>query len=230
MIRIIFSLFFLFSLSCSSDDIISAEKKSFYNIYKDIAIRKATPSASKQINNKKVYDKAWLSKFRQPIILLSSLDSEKTATLVALGNYKNRLTWVSADGISVSFFNGILIATRGYSQDLMESQNNGLHNLFSKNKKKLLKKYRYLDGENHYRELTFTCSVVAKKNTPSLFLDIKLDTTKFTETCKAGTNSHTNEYYVLPNTSIVLKSKQWISETNGSINIYNYYAFQNNLF
>ena len=158
------------------------------------------------------------------------MDSEKTATLVALGNYKNRLTWVSADGISVSFFNGILIATRGYSQDLMESKNNGLDTLFSKNTKKRLKKYRYLNGENQYTDLNFICSVVAKKNTPSYFLDIKLETTKFTETCKAGTTSHANEYYVLPNTSIVLKSKQWISEANGSIFIYNYYAFQNNLF
>ena len=146
MIRIIFSLFFLFSLSCSSDDIISSEKKSFYNIYKDIVVRKATPSPPKKSKNKKVYDKAWLSKFSQPIILLSSLDGEKTATLVALGNYKNRLTWVSADGISVSFLNGILIATRGYSQDLMESQNDDLHNLFSRNMKKLQKKYRYIDG------------------------------------------------------------------------------------
>ena len=111
----------------------------------------------------------------------------------------------------------------------MESQNNGLSNLFSGNMTKLLKKYRYLDGENQYRELTFICSVVAKKNTPSYLLDMKIETTKFTETCKAGTTSHTNEYYVLPNTSIVLKSKQWISEANGSIIIYNYYAFQGNL-
>ena len=48
---------------------------------------------------------------------------KNTATLVALRkSTMNNLTWVSADGISVSFLNGILIATRGYSQDLMESQ------------------------------------------------------------------------------------------------------------
>ena len=226
--KMMFSVLLL-GLSCSSDKIISTEKASFYKIYKDIVIKESTPSKAKPIKKEKVYDKVWLSKFNQPIILLSSLDGENTATLVALGNYKDKLTWVSADGISVSFLNGILIATRGYSQDLMESQNNGLSNLFSGNMKKFLKKYRYLDGENQYRELTFNCSVVAKKNTPSLFLDMKLDTTKFTETCRAGTISHTNEYYVLPNTSIVLKSKQWISEANGSINIYNYYAFQSNL-
>ena len=228
--RTIFVLLSLLCLSCSSDSIISSEKTLLYKIYKDVIMTRPASSPSKDINEKTLYDKAWLSKFNHPIILLSSLDGKNTATLVALGNYKDKLTWVSADGISVSFFNGILIATRGYSEDLMESQHNDLNTLFSKNTKKRIKKYRYLNGENQYRELTFTCSVVEKINTPSFFLDMRLETTKFTETCKAGTTSHTNEYYVLPNTSIVLKSKQWISETNGSINIYNYYAFQNNLF
>ena len=227
--KIMFSVFLL-GLSCSSDNVITTERVSFYKIYKDIVINKSTSSEAKRIKKKKVYDKVWLSKFNQPIILLSSLDGKNTATLVALGSYKNILTWVSADGISVSFLNGILIATRGYSQDLMESQNNDLDTLFSRNKKNRSKKYRYLNGENQYRELTFICSVVAKKNTPSYLLDMKIETTKFTETCTADTTSHTNEYYVLPNTSIVLKSKQWISEANGSIFIYNYYAFQNNLF
>lgn len=226
--KIMFSVFLL-GLSCSSDKIISTEKESFYKIYKDIVVKKSTPSQAKQIKREKVYDKAWLSKFNQPIILLSSLDGKNTATLVALGNYKNKLTWVSADGISVSFLNGILVATRGYSQDLMESKNNGLDTLFSRKTKKHRKEYRYLNGENQYTELIFTCSVVAKKNTPSYFLEMKLETTKFTENCKAGTTSHDNEYYVLPNTSIVLKSKQWISEANGFMIIYNYYAFQNNL-
>lgn len=220
----------LICLSCSSDSIVRSEKTSFYKVYEGIIKTNLNSTSSKDVKQKTLYDKAWLSKFRQPIILLSSLDGKNNATLVALGNYKDKLTWVSADGISVSFLDGILIATRGYSQDLIESQHNDLETLFSKNTKRRLKKHRYLNGENQYRELTFTCSVVEKTNTPSFFLDMRLETTKFTETCKAGTTSHTNEYYVLPNTSIVLKSKQWISAANGSIIIYNYYAFQNNLF
>ena len=227
--RTIFVLLSLLCLSCSSDSIISSEKTSFYRIYNDIVIRKATPSTPKQSKNKKVYDKAWLSKFSQPIILLSSLDGKKTATLVALGNYKNRLTWVSADGISVSFLNGILIATRGYSQDLMETQQNDLDTIFTVNTKKRLKKYRYLNGENQYVELIFTCSVIENRNIDSYFLDLTLKTTKYTEICEAGDTHHTNEYYVLPDTNIVLKSKQWVSEVNGYVIIYNYYAFQNNL-
>ena len=229
MIKKILFLFCLFGLSCTSDDIIRSEKTSFYNIYKDIVVSEATSTPSKDPMKKQVYDKAWLSRFNQPIILLSSLDGKKTATLVALGNYKNNLTWVSADGISVSFSNGILIATRGYSQDLMESQQNDLNIIFTQSVKKRSKKYRYINGENQYEELNFNCSLSAKTNTPSVFFNLTIETTKFKEICRAGSVSHTNEYYVLPNTNIVLKSKQWISEANGSIIIYNYYAFQNNL-
>ncbi len=229
MIKKILFLFSLCGLSCTSDDIIRSEKTSFYKIYKDIVSSEPTSTPSKELMEKQGYDKAWLSKFNQPIILLSSLDGKKTATLVSLGNYKNNLTWVSADGISVSFLNGILIATRGYSQDLMESQQEDLNILFTRNIKTRSKKYRYISGENQYRELNFNCSLLAKTNTPSVFFNLTLETTKFTEICRAGSISHTNEYYVLPGTNIVLKSKQWISEANGSIIIYNYYAFQNNL-
>ena len=229
MIKKISLLLFLCGLSCTSDDIIRSEKTSFYKIYKDIVTSKPATNPSEKPTEKKVYDKAWLSKYNQPIILLSSLDGKNTASLVALGNYKDILTWVSADGISVSFLNGILIATRGYSQDLMESQQNGISTLFTRNTKTRLKKYRYLNGENEYKELTFNCTIIEKTNTPSVFLALTLETTRYTEISQSKTNKHTNEYYVLPNTNIVLKSKQWISEANGSILIYNYYAFQNNL-
>lgn len=229
MIKKILILISLSGFSCTSDDIIRSQKNNFYDIYRNIIFQESNSNTTKVKTVKTLYNREWLSNFNQPIILLSSVDGKKAATLVALGNYKNTLTWVSVDGISVSFENGILIATRGYSQDLLESQQSDLNTLFLNPKKDRLKTYRYLNGQNDYRELSFSCTVKTRINTTSSFLDLTLNTTKFTEACKAGTTTHTNEYYVLPNTNIVLKSKQWISETNGYIKIYNYYAFQNNI-
>ena len=224
-----FFLFFLFCLSCSSDTVTRSEKASFYNIYKNIIISESTAIPQKVKKKKKVYDREWLSKFNQPIILLSSSDEQLGATMVALGNYKDKLTWVSSDGISLSFKNGILIGTRGYSQDLLETKHNDLDTLFTGSKKSRSKTFRYLNGQNEYEDLIFNCSVLVQPNTISSFLDLKLNLTKFTEICKAGNQQHTNEYHVLPNTNIVIKSKQWISDENGYISVYNYYAFQNNL-
>ena len=73
MIKHIFFLFSLFCLSCSSDNIIRSEKTDFYNIYKDIIIRGPVPSLEGEKKEQKVYNREWLSKFNQPIILLSSL-------------------------------------------------------------------------------------------------------------------------------------------------------------
>ena len=149
---------------------------------------------------------------------------------MALGNYKNKLTWVSTDGISVSFEDGVLIATRGYSQDLMESNHENLNNLLNLASKTRNKTYRYLNGQNEYEDIKFSCNISVKKNTTSQILDLRLKTTELTEVCKSEKNSHTNLYYLLPGTKIVLQSKQWISQKNGYIICYNYYAFQNDLF
>ncbi len=229
MIKNITFLLCLFCISCSSDSITRSEKTDFYNIYKDIIIRSSAPSMVNKGENNKVYNREWLSKFNQPIILLSSMDGKNAATLVSLGNNQNKLTWVSSDGISVSFENGLLIATRGYSQDLMEAQHNDLDKIFTHNFSKRFKTYRYLNGKNEYKELNFSCSIKADKNTNFYILNLALKTTKFSEICKAGNIRHANEYYVLPNTNIVIKSKQWISKANGYVIVYNYYAFQNNL-
>ncbi len=231
MIKKIFLIFFLFCISCSSDDIIRSEKTSFYNIYKNLIIKEQQPTVSKVSKKEFSNNRRWLSKFKQPIILLSSLDGSNQATLVALGNYKNKMTWVSSDGISVSFEDGILIATRGYSQDLIESEHGNLNKLFDLSSKRREKTYRYLSGENGYEELKFSCTISVKKNTtPHILSDIKLKTTELTEICVSEISSHTNLYYLLPDTKIVLKSKQWVSQTNGYILCYNYYAFQDNLY
>ena len=118
MIKKNFLILFLFCLSCSSDDIVRSEKTGLYNIYKNLIVREQAPIISSVSRREISNDRKWLSKFKQPIILLTSSDGRSQATLVALGNYKNKLTWVSSDGISVSFEDGILIATRG-TQDLI---------------------------------------------------------------------------------------------------------------
>ena len=230
MIKKKFIIFFLLCLSCSSDDIVRSEKASFYNIYKNLIVKEQAPNISNVSRKEISKDRKWLSKFKQPIILLTSSDGRSQATLVALGNYKNKLTWVSSDGISVSFEDGILIATRGYSQDLMESEHGNIKNLFNLSTKSRNKTYRYLDGQNNYEEQKFSCSITFKKNTTSQILDLDLKTTELKEVCESEDSRHTNLYYLLPDTGIVLKSKQWISQNNGYIICYNYYAFQNNLF
>ena len=96
MIKNITFLLCLFCISCSSDSITRSEKTDFYNIYKDIIIRSPVPSLAGEKKEQKIYNREWLSKFNQPIILLSSLDGKNAAVLVVLGNYQNKLTKINS--------------------------------------------------------------------------------------------------------------------------------------
>ncbi len=223
---IIFMLLLLFLKACSSDDIVKQESDELLGIFRNIA--KGMQSHPKETSKAKEIKKTnlWLSKFNQPIILVSSLDKASEATLVALGNNEEKLTWVSADGISVSYDSGVLIATRGYSQDLLSLKYKNPAKLFSASSIEYDKVHRYLSGENAYYDIHFKCRGNKKFSKPTLILEYNLSVDTFVEKCDHNFYNYVNEYDLLAGTTIVLRSKQWISPSNKYFLTYNYYAFQ----
>ena len=51
---------------------------------------------------------------------------------------------------------------------------------------KVLIRLRYLDGQNEYNEVSFSCSISFKKHISSKVLDLTLKTTELTEICTSG--------------------------------------------
>ena len=223
----LFLLFLIpFLLSCSSDEVIESEREDYFSIYRNLIGKNANKNSNENLLAKQNKNSKWLAKFNQPIILISSEDDRVQATLVALGNNQENLTWVSADGISFTFDNGILIATRGYTQDLMALSHTKIKSMFKKIEKNYNKTHRYLNGENDYDDIVFTCTLSKELNHNLRMLEYTVIADKFTESCKSSKYSYDNIYYLLPKTNIVLKSKQWISPSNKSFFCYNFYAFQ----
>ena len=224
-IRILLILFIIIP-SCSSDKITTAEKNEYFGIYKNLISQIFSdetellkPPVLKKTNQ-------WLSEFKQPVILISSLDEKNQATLVALGNNREKLTWVSSDGISLTFDQGVLIATRGYSQDLLSLKYFNPVGLFGSKKIRYKRVHRYLTGDNKYDDIVFQCIGKRGKPKPVLFLEYKITIDKFDEDCVSDQHSYKNEYDLLSGTSVVIESKQWISPTNKYFRTYNLYAFQ----
>ena len=225
-IRVFFVFIFALIVSCSSDDITRSEKSEFIGVFRDIfkkSLRDKTEPSKSSVQKK---TNQWLSKFKQPIILISSLDEKNQATLVALGNNKEKLTWVSADGISLTYDQGILIATRGYSQDLLSLKYLNPTDLFKSKNIEYKKVHRYLTSENKYDDIDFKCLGKREQTKPELFLEYKITLDRFVEDCVSNQYSYKNEYDLLSGTSIVIRSKQWISPSNKYFKTYNFYAFQ----
>ena len=225
-IRTLFILLIFIIASCSSDKITSTEKSEYIGIFRNVINNSFSaktdffrPPIPKKTNQ-------WLSEFKQPVILISSLDEKKQATLVALGNNKEKLTWVSSDGISLTFDQGVLIATRGYSQDLLSLKYLNPVSLFRSKSIRYKKVHRYLNSDNKYHDVNFQCLGKRGQSKPTLFLEYQITMDKFVENCVSDQHSYKNEYELLSGTSVVIKSKQWISPTNKYFITFNLYAFQ----
>ena len=223
---IIFISSLLFLTACSSDDTVKQESDELFGIFKKVAQEMHSQPKEKTKATEIRKTSLWLSKFNQPIILVSSLDKTNEATLVALGNNEEKLTWVSADGISVSYDNGVLIATRGYSQDLLSLKYKNPADLFSASEIEYDKVHRYLSGVNKNYDIHFKCKGIKKFAKPTQILEYNLSVDTFVEKCEHSSYNYVNEYDLLAGTTIVIRSKQWISPANKSFLTYNYYAFQ----
>ena len=212
--------------SCSSDKIISTEKDEYVGIFRNVIKNSFSDKTElfKLPNQKKTNQ--WLAQFKQPVTLISSLDDKKQATLVALGNNKEKLTWVSSDGISLTFDQGVLIATRGYSQDLLSLKYKNPIVLFGSKTIRYKKTHRYLTSDNKHDDVDFQCLGKRGQSKPVLFLEYKITIDKYIEDCAGDQHSYKNEYDLLSGTSVVIKSIQWISPTNKHFITYNLYAFQ----
>ena len=219
-------LFICLLSACTSDDVVKSEKEELLGIFKNITSKSISKDQIITQSSAFPNSKKWLEQFKQPIILTSSTDKKNQATLVSLGNNEERLTWVSSDGISLSYDDGVLIATRGYSQDLLSLRYKKPKKIFSSSYLEYDKTHRYLNGENRYNEIHFKCT--GKKMAPRSIqiVEYTLLVDRYVETCVSAKHKYINEYDLLSGTTVVIKSKQWISPINRYFLTYNLYALQ----
>ena len=97
----------------------------------------------------------------------------------------------------MTYDQGILIATRGYSQDLLSLKYLNPTDLFKSQHIEYKKVHRYLTGENRNDDINFKCLGKKEQPKPELFLEYKITLDKFVEDCVSNQYSYKNEYDLL---------------------------------
>lgn len=116
-------------------------------------------------------------------------------------------TWLAVDGISVSFRQGVLVASRGLGFDLMGADAQGtLDALAGYDGGVYRRQMRYLTGEQHSTYLMAGCSMTAVG--PETVDGQRLQ--RFEESCKARQHAFTNIFW-LNGSGTVVRSRQWLS-------------------
>ena len=145
-----------------------------------------------------------------PVIEVRIPTRGATATLARVGVNRDVETWLTKDNISLSFQQGVLVASRGLGFDLMGADASGtLAALAGRGAPAYRRHMRFLTGEHDSTWLMASCSMATvASDQPNLRL--------FEEQCTAHRNQFMNRYW-LDDNGTIRRSRQWVAREIGYV-------------
>lgn len=148
-----------------------------------------------------------------PVMRIDIPSRNAKASLSRVAVNKDVETWLAVDNISLSFRQGVLVASRGLGFDLMGADAQGTLNAISGQGDEVYRhQMRYLSGDNHSTYLMAGCSM---KSIGTVVVDAQR-LQRLEETCKARRNNFTNIFW-LNGLGDIVQSRQWVSPEIGYI-------------
>jgi hypothetical protein len=157
-----------------------------------------------------------------PDAVAASPDDYLLVTINALGitELSNRIagndsnsTWISQSGFSISYRDGILVATRGLvGEDVMAASTPGLPGVLRAGGGTVNRAMETLDSLNQIQTMTFTCTVTPN-GTETISLGVRdVSARRFDENCRGDAVIFDNIYWLDEGGDIVA-SRQYVSPT-----------------
>ena len=151
-------------------------------------------------------------------VQLAKLEKLGVEGLIAqIGTNRGIETWSSVDTKTLSFRDGVLIATRGFSGDLMTAEAPSRAQL-ADTSQDYLRHYIFLSGENQELRRNFTCVVVDFGPETITIVERAYQTTWLRENCTGRTGSFDNDYWY-DASGTLRQSRQWAGSTLGHVMI-----------
>lgn len=150
--------------------------------------------------------RAALDQFHSPMMQIDVPTIGLTTFIVPFGQNGAVETWSSVDDQTISFRQGIMIATRGFGPDMMESIAPGAAQIAS-GAGTYDRAYYYLDGADQTQRFDYTCTLANLGVELITVVDKQHSTRHIMETCHGKQGNFVNEYW-FENGNFLRKSKQ----------------------
>ncbi|MDO9639268.1 MAG: YjbF family lipoprotein [Pseudotabrizicola sp.] len=150
-------------------------------------------------------------------VMLVTIDNRKQQALIAeIQTNRDVATWSSVDDITLSFRNGVIVATRGFGADLMAADvpevsprsggeaHSRVHTL--------------LNGEDQAVQTRYACSFRNVGMEVIEIVKISYEATHIVESCAGGGMRFVNDFWFSGDQTL-RKSRQWISPDVGYLTI-----------
>lgn len=214
LINFVFLL--IFFSSCSSlVEMVSPDIK-ILNSYKDISKQSKIIKKSINLNNNFIQEN--IGSISDPLIFIKKSNGQ-IGTLRLYPGENVEETWYSADGVTVSLFNGELISTRGLGNDIMYTNIPRSLTFNERLQSPYKKSIHFLTTENKIQVISFSCKMNRTMNNTSIeILEKTHYVTKFTEKCHYDKYQIKNKFWQNFK-GVTLKSYQWHNKSDGYISI-----------
>lgn len=148
-------------------------------------------------------------------VQLATIDQRgQQALLGELEANQDVVTWSTLDDVTVSFRNGVIVATRGLGNDLMAAAGPAVQGRSGT----VNRVYTHLNGEDQPVRRTFACTVLPRGTETIEIIEIAYVTSRVSESCTSGDLTFQNDFW-LSSDQKLRKSRQWISEDVGFLTI-----------
>tara|TARA_R110002051_G_scaffold271530_1_gene331990 strand:- start:23824 stop:24492 length:669 start_codon:yes stop_codon:yes gene_type:complete len=151
-------------------------------------------------------------------MLLSRAGLGTQASMVTAGVNGSKITWMSADQVSVTLENGIIVATRGFVQDMMAADITQVVNALIASGGTAQRRVEYLDGLDQISTELLQCRIASGGFENVEALGKVVETERFDEVCISETIQYTNIYWINDDGAIT-KSRQLVSPGVGYVEL-----------
>jgi len=116
----------------------------------------------------------------------------------------------------MTFADGILIGTRGLSEDLMGADTQGVRDAIRAGGGTVTRRHSFLNALDQIRTRSMTCTITRQGTETLTLISGASDAIKYAESC-TGEMVFTNSYWVDASSGAMLRSLQVVSASDGYI-------------
>ncbi|WP_438986282.1 YjbF family lipoprotein [Marivivens donghaensis] len=160
------------------------------------------------------YTFADLTASETPVILAAVPSLEVADIFQKIGSNGNQETWISSIGMTITLENGIVVATRGFGEDIYAADTRGLSAALGRGVGTYSRNIEHLDSSDEVIRMEFSCELEPVGQDQVTILDRSFGATKLQETCRSEDAAFANYYWVNGYRDVV-QSQQWLGKSVG---------------
>ena len=153
------------------------------------------------------------------VLLVKIISRNAVAPMTRLYENGKMVTWVSPGQVSMTFNDGILIATRGLNEDLMGAEIKGVRAALAAGGGATTRTHSFLDSEDQIQRRQMSCTITADGKDKIADLSGTRVAHKYTENCLGPVFGFANSYWLDTPGGLIVQSYQAVAPTVGFIQV-----------